>query len=241
MVDAYADPTLIVSQVVDSRESHLAQLFVEEVFAANLFRLTLRMPFSAVILEIPHQFLLFRVDGYNRLPLPLERPYSSADVLELGIAIGMGLSLADLPITLQAIIHRLQETGHRHVADLMALDREFIGQAARALASPKQGGFRMTLGRGLDQCSQVLDQPAIALGQPLTSASPLSNRFGIAVMIQRFVGVCSSDIPALMVPGESPVAAATVVIPPQPKATASVAAHRRRSRSSMIGTSTSNF
>jgi hypothetical protein len=72
------------------------------------------------------------------------------------------------------------------MADLMTLTREFIGQVKRALANPKQRGFRMTSGRGLDERPQILNQPTIALGQSLSATSSLPNPFGIAVMIEGF-------------------------------------------------------
>ncbi len=67
VVDANAHPTLVVENVVDPVGNGLAQKGVAEVMHADLFRLALRTPIPASILEIPDQFLLFRIHRDRRL------------------------------------------------------------------------------------------------------------------------------------------------------------------------------
>jgi hypothetical protein len=69
----------------------------------HFHRLSLRFPFPAHVLEFAHQFLLFGVDGHDRLLLLLEPQNSPADVLKLGIAILVGGAFPSLPVGLQAI------------------------------------------------------------------------------------------------------------------------------------------
>src|SRR5579862_9036182 len=105
MVNADADPTLVGSQVIDPVGSDLAQFLVFEVLAADLFGLSVWLPLLARILEIPHQFLLFRVYRDDRLPTSLEGTYLAGYVFKLSIPVGMTTPFSGFAIGLQTVTH----------------------------------------------------------------------------------------------------------------------------------------
>jgi hypothetical protein len=105
MVDADAHPPLVGGQVIDPVRSDLAQFLVLEVPAADPFRLPLRLPLPARILEIPHQFLLLRVHRDDRLSSPLEGAHLAGDVFKLSIPVGMAAPLPGLAIGLETVTH----------------------------------------------------------------------------------------------------------------------------------------
>jgi len=71
VVHPYTDPPRVPSQVVDSVGRHFTvfRLTDFEVVNPDPLGLALRLPFAPRILEIPHQFLLFRVYRNHRLAL----------------------------------------------------------------------------------------------------------------------------------------------------------------------------
>src|SRR4029077_8433357 len=86
MVNADADPTFIIGQVEDAIGNCFTQGRILKVVHTHLFRLALRSPFPARILEISHQFLLFRVYRHHGLSAFLQAAYLGADVLDWGMA-----------------------------------------------------------------------------------------------------------------------------------------------------------
>ena len=58
------------------------------------------------------------------------RPDTRVDVLELGIAVGVGTAFSCLAIGLEAITRRLEHQGHGLVADVMALPLQLLGELA---------------------------------------------------------------------------------------------------------------
>ena len=69
------------------------------------FGLALRAPVAAVVLEIAHQFLLFRVNRNDRFLRGQKRHGLRIDVLKLGVAIDVLASFPRLAVGLQAIAH----------------------------------------------------------------------------------------------------------------------------------------
>ena len=117
MRDAHAHPTFVVRQVVDAVGNRLAQFLVWEIVHPHFDGSTTPAVLAAAVLEIPDQFLLFRVHGDDRLaptPKPLGQPI---DVLELGVAVRMRLALSRLAIGLQAEPGVVEQTGYGRVAD----------------------------------------------------------------------------------------------------------------------------
>src|ERR1700691_5255153 len=139
MIDADADPTLVMGHVINAMRNGLAQLLVLEIMDTSWLGIALRSPFLARILEISHQFLLFRVDRHHWLagffhPLPL-----LAYVLKLGIVVRVILAFPRLAVRLQTVTGGIEQAGHRASADGMPLQAKFRGQFPSALASPTQG------------------------------------------------------------------------------------------------------
>jgi hypothetical protein len=66
----------------------------------DLFGSAFGSPFAARILEIAHQFLLFRIDRDDRLAVRQEAASLFADVFKLSIPIHMLASFVDFPIGL---------------------------------------------------------------------------------------------------------------------------------------------
>src|SRR5262245_28374361 len=112
MVDANAHPTLVVRNVVDTIGDGFTQILVLKVMNANLFRVSLETPFSTAVLELAHQFLLFRVHRDYRLTLPLQPKHFLIDIFELRIAVSVRPSFPGLPVCLQAITGVTQQGGN---------------------------------------------------------------------------------------------------------------------------------
>ena len=100
MVHPHIDPTCILSQVVHPVGSRSPKAADGEVVDAHLLRLLLWTPFAPRILEIAHQFFLFRIHRDDRLPGCKKALCLGIDILELGIAIWMVSSLTRLAVSL---------------------------------------------------------------------------------------------------------------------------------------------
>src|SRR5258708_6114802 len=136
MIDADADPALIVGHVVDTVGNGLAQLLVLEIMDANLLGSTLGPPCLARILEISQQFLLFRVDRHHRLAAFLYAPDLLADVFELGVTVGVVLAFAGLAVGLQTVTRRIEQPADRAVANRMVLARNLPRPLPRPFPIP---------------------------------------------------------------------------------------------------------
>src|SRR5262249_7111230 len=136
-----------------------------------------------------------------------------------------------LAVALQAVLHLLEQRGHRLVADLMAHLLQGSGQLAQALAGPAQRRLGMAAGGRLDQGLQISPHGRIvrlqALAPRARTARPGAR--GPVVPAGR-----SSRTPTLLAWRERRAARATSVIPPCPTLRASLAASARRARSSKL-------
>jgi hypothetical protein len=137
--------------------------------------LPLRPPLPAAILEVADQFLLFGVDGYDRL-LRVQRDRDRIiDVAKLGIPIRVRIAFARFAIGLQAEVQLMQQFANHRPADLMALRAQFGGEPTQALAGPAQRRLGIAaLGR-LNQNQQSLQQLRIAFHQRLAAAAAAAN------------------------------------------------------------------
>ena len=66
VIGADADPSDIIGDVVDAVRYGALQLRIHEVVNVDEFGPSLTTPFPAIVLEISHQFLLFRVNRDER-------------------------------------------------------------------------------------------------------------------------------------------------------------------------------
>ncbi len=130
-----------------------------------------RTPRAARILEVPDQFLLFRVDRNRGLLLPLGRPHAPRNIPKLRVSVDVLAAFACLRVALQAVAQAMQQFGDHGVADVMAQPLERHRQRARAQARPAQRRVRIAGRRRLDQRVQVTQQRGIEVGGPLAAAT----------------------------------------------------------------------
>src|SRR5438132_8976627 len=175
MINADADPALIVGHVVDTIGNGLAQLLVLEIMDAHLLGSALGSPFLARILEISQQFLLLRVDRHDRLAAFLYPSDLLADVLELVFTVWLCFALAGLAVGLQTVTRRIEQKGHRAVADRVVLPSKFLGQLPRAFASPAQRRLRMAARHRIHQSIQGVPQTRIGLNQKFAPTTRTTN------------------------------------------------------------------
>jgi hypothetical protein len=145
---------------------------------AHVGRLAARSPRATRRLEIPHQFLLLRVDGDRGVSAPEQPPDALIQVGELRIAVGMGRALACLPIRLQTVPGVFQQGRHRAIAHRMVLPRQFVRQGRRALARPPQRRFRIAARHRVNQRHQGVEQWRIGLGDRAPSSTGPTNPVG---------------------------------------------------------------
>jgi PKD repeat protein len=179
VVNADADPSLVIADVVDAIGDHLAQCLIHKVMHPDRLRLALGPPLPPVILEITDQFLLFRVDRHRWLAASQAVPHHAVDVAELGVAIRMRKALTRFTVGLQAVAGRVQQHGDGATPDRMPLLRQFVGQTSGALAGPPQGRFRVAACHRLDQRLQCRQQLRVGFGQRRTSAARSANSPGL--------------------------------------------------------------
>ena len=118
-----------MGQIVYAIGNRLTQPPVLEVMHLDFFRRSLRTPFPAAILEIPNQFLLFRVYRDDRLATLLKGYDLGIDVLKLGVAVRVRSSLANLPVGLQTVSGAVQQ----HAIVVLKDDRRDLLKDARGL------------------------------------------------------------------------------------------------------------
>ena len=67
VIGANTDPALVIADIIDAVWDGSPQFRVDKVMYADRFWRSLGVPFPTVVLEIPHQFFLLRIDRNNRL------------------------------------------------------------------------------------------------------------------------------------------------------------------------------
>src|SRR5512132_3198851 len=180
MVHADTDPADVGVQVVDAIGDGLAQLRVNEVVDADLWRLALGVPLAPGVLEVAHQFFLLRVDRDDWLAPVLKVPHPCSDVLKLGVAIRMLGAFARLASALQAVTGRVEQLTHQLRTDLVPLGLQLHSETPDAFAGPAQGRLRVASGGRLDEGLQVPEQRRVLRGSALASSArtPHPSRLG---------------------------------------------------------------
>src|SRR5579862_1562965 len=113
MIGAHADPSDIVRDVIHAVWNSAAQLRINKIMNFDQFGCAVWSPLAAVVLEIAHQFLLFRVNRNDRFLRSKERLLLPIDLLKLGVAIDVLVSFARLAVGLQAIAHAAQKIAYK--------------------------------------------------------------------------------------------------------------------------------
>src|SRR5260370_37293020 len=138
--------------------------------------LALWPPFAARILVVPYLLLLFRVYGNSGLATLQEFRRLRVDVLKLRIAVGMRGAFLGLAVRLQAVLLFVQQFRNQHMAHLVSLGPQFVGEIAHALAGPPQRGLGIPSRNWFQQFLQI-DQEIRILERCLLAATAfLPNR-----------------------------------------------------------------
>src|SRR6202023_3842800 len=241
VVDADTHPTTIGGEVVDPVRHRTAKLLDQEVMDPDIFRVALAAIFTAVVAEIPDQFLFLGVDGDHRLLFSQSGGYLAVDIAELRIPVGVAVALRGLAVALQTVTCLIEQVADQGAADFVTLRLQRLRQTAHALAGPPQRRFRIPAGRRLDQGFEIGEQRRI----PRLREGRLLEIVGLRPAPGRRTrsdgSSCANSFrPRPIVLGAMPVAIATAAMPPYPAANASAAATRRRPRSSRNGATVKN-
>jgi hypothetical protein len=225
MIHADTDPTGVVGQIVDAIGDRPAQFLDQEVVHPNVLRLTCGTPFPTGVLEVSDEFLLLRIDRDHRFARGQRRGHRVVDVNELRIAVGMAVAFPGLAIGLQAELllsnspTTVRPTRWPFAAKAAAnCDRLLQVQRSGDIGSPRALGSTSaskSARRVASFFTSGLHPPPRRRTRPTSSVSALANSFR----------------PRPIVLAAMPVAADTAAMPPYPAARASLAAHKRRSRS----------
>src|SRR5713226_5217324 len=213
----------------------------------DLFRVSLRAIFAAIVTEISDQFLFLGVGRDHRLLLGQCCGHLGVDAGELRIPVGVAVALLGLAVGLQAVARRIEQFGHQGAAHLVALRLQRLRQPSHALAGPPQRRLRIPACRWFDQRLEIREQgrvPRLRGGRLLQIAGlrPAPGR-----RTRSDGSSCANSLRPRPIPGSSPrtlgampVAIATAAMPPYPTANAAAAATRRRPRSSRNGATVKN-
>jgi hypothetical protein len=142
------------------------------------FRRSFGSPFPAVVLEIAHQFLLFRIYRNDRFVRSQECLGLRVDVLKLGVAIDVLVAFSCLAVRLQAIAHAAQKIADHRRANLVPSLRQLPDEVTQATGCPQQRLGRIAPRRGLDQPLEIDRKSWILKCLLLTSSAPLADTSG---------------------------------------------------------------
>lgn len=82
---------------------------------------------------------------------------------ELGVTVGVLSALVLLGRRLQAVAHLVQQLGHRHMGDLIALCPQLPGQGSGGLGSPAQSAHRIATALGVHQLVEGQEQAGLGV------------------------------------------------------------------------------
>lgn len=108
--------------------------------------------FPAVVLEIAYQFLLLRVDRYDRFVRRQDRRGLRVDVLKLRVAIDVLAAFSCLVVRLQAVAHAAQKLADNRRANLMTFLRQLGHEVT---GRPQQWLHRIAPRHRFDQALEI--------------------------------------------------------------------------------------
>ncbi|SFN15985.1 hypothetical protein SAMN05421863_11173 [Nitrosomonas communis] len=170
VINADTHLTLVGGQVVDSVRRHLAQVRVDEIVNANLFRLSFGLPFLATVREIADQLLFLGIHRNHRIANSLTLRDLTGNMLKLLLAVRMITALSRLARRLQAVTHLRQQVTHRPLTDRMTLRLQLFRQSWGALARSVQRYHWVSARSRIDHGIQIPQQRRIFTGKFLSSA-----------------------------------------------------------------------
>ncbi len=161
VVGADADPSGIVGDVVDPVRHGTLQFGIDKVMNVDGLGRAFRPPFPPVVLEITHQFLLFRVNRYDRFVRGQVRLGLRVDVLKLPVAVDVLVAFSCLAVRLQAIAHATKKIADNRRANLVPLLRKRIHEVTQAACRPQQRLHRVAPRHRLDQALEIAHKGCI--------------------------------------------------------------------------------
>ena len=171
VIDAHADPALILSQIVDPIGNRFPQLRVGKVMHQNVDRLPARLPFAPGRPEVPDQFFLLGVHRNRGLTTLLKVLHLSIEMFKLRIPIWVIRTFLRFAIALQTVAHGMQQASHRAGTDGMTLGRQRARQFSGTFAEPAQGRLRIAARHWFDQLFQGRRQARIPFSLAFASAA----------------------------------------------------------------------
>src|SRR5260370_36959535 len=141
----------------------LANSLNQKLMTRLCFRLPLRPPLPAAILEVTDQLLLLGIDGNDRLLLDQCCLDQIIDVTKLGVSIWMAVAFSSLAIALQAEVQLVQQLTNHGTTDRMTLRAQFRGEPTHAPVGPAQWRLRIAARRPLNHGQQTLHHSSVTL------------------------------------------------------------------------------
>jgi len=132
VICSHADPAGVVVNIINPVRHRTFQFGIDEVMNVDAFGAVFGPPFTARVLEIAHQFLLFRVHRNNRLAVFQKGCGARVDVLKLSIPVHMLIAFTGLAVRLQPVALSMQKLAYHRVADLMSFVRQLSAQLTQA-------------------------------------------------------------------------------------------------------------
>lgn len=158
------------------------------------------------------------------------------DVAELRVAVRMVVPLLGLPVALETVVEVVQQLGDLRVADRMVLPGQCLRNCPRALTGPAQRRCRVAPRLVLDHGFQRVQELRIGHRDRFATRSRAAMRPAGNTTPCRI-----SPMPLATALRDRPHARLTRLTPPWPTVIASLAAMRRRARSSNNGHTARNF
>ena len=109
----------IKADIIDTIRRSYANSFGTKIMIFDFFRFA--SPYAALIFEQPDSFLLFRVHGQSRFATVFSSLHARVDVLKLGVAVWVLLSLTCLAVALQAVPQFGEQTANSRGTDFKPL------------------------------------------------------------------------------------------------------------------------
>lgn len=204
--DANRYPGLVGINIVDAVGDRFAEFLVRKIVRVDLKRLSFRAILLSNIRFFTERFLLFRINRHRRTLPALAGPDPSSNMLKLGVAIGMVGAFSSFAIALQRVSKRTKNFGDLHSSDRKALCAEDWSSSCKSNAVA-------TADRHVPSARQA-DRLLRSDSSDCLPMAFVHHRHAAVGCWEADHDYASSLIPVRMVRSESPVASATVVIPP---------------------------
>jgi len=138
VIGADAHPAQVVGDVVDAIGHCAGKLGIDEVVDIDQLWLALGAPLPTVVLEIAHQFLLFRINRDDRLVRGQEPLGLVVDIVELRVTIDVSTAFFDFAVGLKTVAQSVQKLAHHRGRDLVSFLSQRAYELTQAQRRPQQ-------------------------------------------------------------------------------------------------------